>query len=141
MGILNKIIDILKTVESEINIYETKLNLVENCIYGVDIQPIAVQIAKLRFFISLICEQTPNNNPDDNYGIVPLPNLESKFVVADALIPLDINQKNRLNLDDTELQKMKNELLNIRNHKNLRASSWQEKKETAQCRQRVVQEN
>jgi hypothetical protein len=128
MGILNKIIDILKTVEPEINIYETKLNLIEKCIYGVDIQPIAVQIAKLRFFISLICEQTPDNNPNDNYGIIPLPNLESKFVAADTLIPLNTEQKDRLNLDDSVLQKMKNDLWNIRNHKNLRASSWQEKK-------------
>jgi len=28
--------------------YGRKLFLIENCIYGVDIQPIAVQIAKLR---------------------------------------------------------------------------------------------
>jgi hypothetical protein len=128
MGILNKTVDILKTVEPDINVYETKLNLIENCIYGVDIQPIAIQITKLRFFISLICEQTPNNNPDDNYGIIPLPNLESKFVAADALIPLNTEQKNRLDLDDPKLQKMKNNLWDIRNHKNLRASSWQEKK-------------
>jgi methylase of polypeptide subunit release factors len=127
MGILNKIIDILKTIEPEINIYETKLNLIEKCIYGVDIQPIAVQIAKLRFFISLICDQTPNNNPDDNYGIIPLPNLESKFVAANTLIPLNTEQKDKLNLDDPELQKMKNDLWDIRNHKNLRASSWKEK--------------
>ena len=128
MGILNKIIDILKIVEPEINIHETKLNLIENCIYGVDIQPIAVQIAKLRFFISLICEQTPNNNPNDNYGIIPLPNLESKFIAADTLIHLNTEQKDRLNLEDSELRKMKNDLWNIRNHKNLRASSWQQKK-------------
>ena len=38
--------------------YGRKLYLIENCIYGVDIQPIAVQIAKLRFFISLIVNQT-----------------------------------------------------------------------------------
>jgi hypothetical protein len=128
MGVLNKIIDILKTIEPEINVYETKLSLIENCIYGVDIQPIAVQIAKLRFFISLICEQTPNNNPAGNYGIVPLPNLESKFVAANTLISLDTEQKGKLNLDDLGLQKMKNNLWNIRNHKNLRASSWHEKK-------------
>ena len=34
--------------------YARKLYLIENCIYGVDIQPIAIQISKLRFFISLI---------------------------------------------------------------------------------------
>ena len=37
--------------------YGRKLYLIENCIYGVDIQPIAVQIAKMRFFISLIVDQ------------------------------------------------------------------------------------
>jgi hypothetical protein len=30
--------------------YARKLFLIENCIYGVDIQPIATQISKLRFF-------------------------------------------------------------------------------------------
>ena len=37
--------------------YGRKLYLIENCLYGVDIQPIAVQIAKMRFFISLIADQ------------------------------------------------------------------------------------
>lgn len=37
--------------------YGRKLFLIENCIYGVDIQPIAAQISKLRFFISLIVDQ------------------------------------------------------------------------------------
>ena len=65
-----------------------KLYLIQNSIYGVDIQPIACQIAKLRMFISLAIEQTPDSDPDNNYGIRPLPNLESKFVVADTLIGL-----------------------------------------------------
>ncbi len=42
--------------------YGRKLYLIENCIYGVDIQPIAIQISKLRFFISLICDQRTNKN-------------------------------------------------------------------------------
>ena len=36
--------------------YARKLYLIENCLYGVDIQPIAIQISKLRFFISLITD-------------------------------------------------------------------------------------
>ena len=36
-----------------------KLYLIQNGIYGVDIQPIATQIAKLRFFISLAIDQEP----------------------------------------------------------------------------------
>ena len=37
--------------------YARKLFLIENCIYGVDIQSIATQISKLRFFISLVVDQ------------------------------------------------------------------------------------
>ena len=64
-----------------------KLYLIQNSIYGVDIQPVATQIAKLRFFISLAIEQVPDRNAD-NYGIQPLPNLETRFVTADALLSL-----------------------------------------------------
>ena len=68
--------------------YARKLYLIENCLYGVDIQPIAIQISKLRFFISLVVDQKTNNNPVENFGIRPLPNLEAKFVAANTLIPL-----------------------------------------------------
>ena len=65
-----------------------KLYLIQNSIFGVDIQSIACQIAKLRFFISLTIEQEPTNEPSDNFGIKPLPNLETRFVAANTLIGL-----------------------------------------------------
>lgn len=68
--------------------YARKLYLIENCIYGVDIQPIAIQISKLRFFISLVVDQKTTTDPANNFGIRPLPNLEAKFVAANSLIPL-----------------------------------------------------
>ena len=68
--------------------YARKLYLIENCLYGVDIQPIAIQISKLRFFISLVVDQKTTDNPVNNFGIRPLPNLEAKFVAANTLIPL-----------------------------------------------------
>jgi adenine-specific DNA-methyltransferase len=75
------------------NDYGRKLYLIENCLYGVDIQPIAIQISKLRFFISLVCDQRTNRNKRDNHGIRPLPNLETKFVAANTLIGLpEMNQ-------------------------------------------------
>jgi type I restriction-modification system DNA methylase subunit len=70
--------------------YGRKLYLIENCLYGVDIQPIAIQITKLRFFISLVCDQKTNRDKSKNHGIRPLPNLETKFVAADTLIGLPI---------------------------------------------------
>lgn len=72
--------------------YARKLYLIEHCIYGVDIQPIATQISKLRFFISLVADQKPTKDNCTNFGIRPLPNLESKFVAANTLIPLDRNR-------------------------------------------------
>ncbi len=65
-----------------------KLYLIQNSIFGVDIQTIATQIAKLRFFISLAIEQEPDPRAD-NYGIKPLPNLETRFVAANTLLALE----------------------------------------------------
>ena len=62
-----------------------KLYLIQNSIFGVDIQPIACQIAKLRFFISLAIEQEKDTD-SENFGIKPLPNLETRFIVANTLI-------------------------------------------------------
>lgn len=69
--------------------YARKLYLIENCIYGVDIQPIAIQISKLRFFISLVLDQKVDRSKE-NLGIRALPNLETKFVAANTLIQLEI---------------------------------------------------
>lgn len=69
--------------------YARKLYLIENCIYGVDLQSIAVQISRLRFFISLLCEQQPSDDASKNYNIKPLPNLEMKFVSANSLVRLE----------------------------------------------------
>lgn len=79
------------TFEKYRNDFGRKLYLIQNSIYGVDIQPIACQIAKLRFFISLAIDQTPDTSAD-NHGIRPLPNLETKFVCADTLIGLQGQQ-------------------------------------------------
>lgn len=68
--------------------YARKLFILENCIYGVDIQPIATQISKLRFFISLVVEQKVIAGKE-NFGIRPLPNLETKFVAANTLIGIE----------------------------------------------------
>ncbi len=68
--------------------YARKLYIIENCLYGVDVQPIAVQIAKLRCFISLIVDDKVDDNKP-NRGIRPLPNLETKFVAANSLIGVE----------------------------------------------------
>lgn len=85
-----KLIEINNAFDERMNDpdYARKLYLIENCIYGVDIQPIATQIAKLRFFISLVVDQKKNDEAP-NFGIRPLPNLETKFVTANTLIDIE----------------------------------------------------
>ena len=113
----NEIInDIERSFDESINRpdYARKLYLIENCIYGVDIQAIAIQISKLRFFISLVVDQNTNADPTDNFGIRPLPNLEAKFVAANTLIGL---QKKNASLFDSEVIKAKENELKIAKHK------------------------
>jgi hypothetical protein len=84
--------------------FARKLYLIENCIYGVDIQPIAIQIAKLRFFIALIVDQKATNDIQPNRGIRPLPNLETKFVAANTLIGLE--NSSQLSIIEPDLENL-----------------------------------
>jgi len=65
--------------------YIRKLGIIQNCIYGVDIQPIAIQVSQLRFFISLLVDFTVDKNIE-NFGIQPMPNLDYKFMQGNSLI-------------------------------------------------------
>ena len=103
--------------------YGRKLFLIENCLYGVDIQPIACQIAKLRFFISLICDQTIDPK-EPNYGILPLPNLETKIVAANTLLGL---QRGQLLLGSDKVRKLERDLQQVR-HDYFTARSYRNKK-------------
>jgi hypothetical protein len=88
--LLDNIPDEMKSyIEVNTDNFSRKLGLIWNCIYGVDIQTIAIQLTKLRFFISLIVEENVNWNNEDNFGILPLPNLETKFVAANTLIGIE----------------------------------------------------
>ena len=103
--------------------YGRKLYLIENCLFGVDIQPIAVQIAKLRFFIALIVDQkiVPKAN---NYGILALPNLETKIVAANTLLGL---KRGQLMLGSENVLLLERELQQVR-HDYFTARSYAEKK-------------
>ena len=103
--------EIEKAFTENFNDFGRKLYLIENCIYGIDIQPIAVQIAKLRFFISLIVDQKVNRN-SKNFGIRPLPNLETKFVAANTLI--GIGKPQQLTIRDSKIDEKEKQLRIIR---------------------------
>ena len=89
-----------------------KLAIIENCIYGSDIQSIAAQITKLRFFISLICN-CEKDATKPNFGIPTLPNLETKFVAANSLIAKKKQESHNL-FENQEIEPTKKELTEIR---------------------------
>jgi hypothetical protein len=104
--------------------YARKLYLIEDCIYGVDIQPVACQIAKLRFFISLIVDQKVKRQ-SANLGVRPMPNLETKIVAANALLPIDFPQLDLFSMGKVE--DLRKDLLRIR-HEHFDARTPQRKK-------------
>jgi adenine-specific DNA-methyltransferase len=105
--------------------YPRKLFLIENCIYGVDIQPVAVQIAKLRFFISLVVDQRIDDEAP-NRGILPLPNLETKFVAANTL--LGIEKPAQMGLRNPAIAEKEQELAEVRSkHFRARTPATKEK--------------
>lgn len=89
--------------------YTRKLYLIEKCIFGSDIQPIAVQIAKLRFFIALIVSQ-PIDRSKPNWNITPLPNLETKIVAANTLFGVPRQGAQGSLLDDPAIAEKEAEL-------------------------------
>jgi len=122
MGILNEIITIIDKL-GYVNfnefqkVYELKKIIIEQAIYGIDYEFIAVQITKLRFFISLVIEQEIDRNNKDNYGILTLPNLETKIIAADTLAKLEIEDTQNENgmyedekTQDQQLKDLKKEL-------------------------------
>jgi methylase of polypeptide subunit release factors len=89
-GVMNAILNRInpKKELSQAERFQKKLTILQNVIYGVDIQPMAVQIAMLRLFLSLLQEIQPNPQ-EYNFGIESLPNLDYKLVAADTLIGIN----------------------------------------------------
>lgn len=118
--------DIEQSFDEDVNRpdYARKLYLIEKSIFGVDIQSIAVQISKLRFFISLVVDQKANENPAENFGIRPLPNLEAKFIAANTLIGLN---KKDVSLFDTQAIKDMEAELKLAKHKIFGAKTYKTK--------------
>lgn len=117
--------------QNQFDDYARKLYLIENCIYGIDIQPIAVQITKLRFFISLVIDQKkPDSPPSDDKsnnnlsspppsegaggGIRLLPNLETKFVAANSLIQLQKAKGGQIAIKPIAVEPLEEQLKQLR---------------------------
>ncbi len=79
--------------------YNFKRHVIQNSIYGVDIDPGAIEIAKLRLWLSLVVDE------DDYKTIKPLPNLDYKIVCGNSLLGVERNLLNNRLFE--ELEKLK----------------------------------
>lgn len=102
--------------------YHFKRQAIQNCLYGVDIDPGAVEIAKLRLWLSLVVDEETRDK------VQPLPNLDYKIMQGNSLlsefmgIDFDKEDDNKngqllISQDDTgelieELKNKKDEYLN-----------------------------
>lgn len=104
MGILHKILSIQERLDPKFDAYETKLSILKTNIYGVDIDPTAIEISRLRAWLSLIVDVKDIKN------VKTLPNLDFKFVCANSLIGLNTSNQQSLMPEPN----LKTELMRIR---------------------------
>lgn len=112
--IQNTPIELRKVIEREFQEknfdYIRKLGIIRENIYGIDIQPIATEISRLRCFLTLVVDERIDDSLE-NRGIEPLPNLDFKFVTANTLFGLPSSSKsiNQMGLfeDDQGIKELK----------------------------------
>ena len=86
VGMMNEIVRTRNALSPYINNgterphYHFKRQAIESCLYGVDIDSSATEIAKLRLWLSLVVDE------EDRNLIKPLPNLDYKVVRGDSLL-------------------------------------------------------
>jgi hypothetical protein len=104
VGIMSEIVRVRNILSNYINdsgrtIYNFKRDCIENSLYGVDTDPGAVEIAKLRLWLSLVVDE------EDIRDIKPLPNLDYKIVCGNSLMSIEKNLFNQKLF--SELEKLK----------------------------------
>lgn len=115
MGVMLRLMELRQIIgHGHRNNYDLKEEILSKNIFGIDIMPMAVEIARLRAWLSLVLES--DFKPADkknNFGIAALPNLDFKFICANSLIDSgydDFASKLSLNATlyrlDGEIQKL-----------------------------------
>ena len=109
MGMLQIMLQLYQILDQNINTSELKIKILKNNIYGVDIEPNAIEISRLRAWLSIIVDI------DNIEKVKPLPNLEFKFMCCNSLISL---HGDMLNNDEFKqnLNKIRSELSSTDNY-------------------------
>jgi hypothetical protein len=162
MGMLEEMMQVLETIDPEGNLwvsemlkshddefkehiadfiadkqirYVKKLGLLRNCLFGIDLLEYAVEITKLRCWLSLIVEQKVDF-AKPNYNLKPLPNLEFKFYKKNSLFrKYKYENLNQL-IDFIDNESLLEELVNLENEYFIAKSSKHGNKE--EIKQKII---
>ncbi len=104
LGMLHELLDVRRALFVSRNIdpqseYDRKLEIIQSNIYGVDIDPFAANIARLRLWLSLAVDyegETPR----------PLPNLDLKIEIGDSVADAQPRDAGQLGLRDTLIEEL-----------------------------------
>jgi type I restriction-modification system DNA methylase subunit len=97
MGMVQLLIKVYERLEPRFDHHKAKLQILEKNIYGIDIEPMAVEISRLRAWLSIVVDADSTSS-----SLKPLPNLDFKFVCANTLTALD-DEKTIMFGEDPEL--------------------------------------
>jgi type I restriction-modification system DNA methylase subunit len=130
IGMLQLLVKVYSRIEPRFDSQKTKLSIVNRNIFGVDIEPMAVEISKLRTWLALVVDEN-QSQPQ----VKPLPNLDFKFVCANSLVNLDDSDSLSI-FEDLELEARLQDLRD----KYFRTQNLEKKKELRLTYQGLVQE-
>ena len=124
VGMLNEIVSARRILEPRSE-YKLKKEAIQECIYGVDIDPGAVDIAKLRLWLSLVVDFELRD-------IEPLPNLDYKIMCGNSLLEELIVGDESIKLFDERLLNLKEPTSNPpqdARQEELKKQLWEKQKE------------
>jgi type I restriction-modification system DNA methylase subunit len=100
MGMLQLLVKLHQRLTSQGDAYQAKMHYLEKSLFGTDIEPMAIEISKLRAWLSLIVDQEESGNVD------ALPNLDFHFICCNSLVRLKNEEFNTLNFFDEPKDEM-----------------------------------
>ena len=130
IGMLQLLVKVYSRIEPRFDSQKAKLSIIDKNIFGADIEPMAVEISRLRTWLALVVDQEENK-----LDVKPLPNLDFKFVCANSLLSLDSSDTLSLFEDD----QLEIKLQEIR-EQYFRTQSLSKKKDLRAKYQSLVQE-
>lgn len=116
MGMLQLLVKVYGRLDSkyEKNVSQLKRDILSKSLYGVDIEQTAIEICRLRAWLSIIVDIP------EGVDVEPLPNLDFKFTCANTLVSLEDEQQATMSFDfglKDKLMNIRDEYFNISNKK------------------------